>query len=348
MNKNQQRLWIATRVLIAMLSLTISLSAQETQPLTNADVLAMVKARLSAEIITAKIKASPDKFDTSPTTLGELKSAGVPDSVILAMVEAAPPKQADSQKPHTSDNSCSKYISNSGDLTAYNKCLSERRDVLSTEPLKEPRPIVKSASLPANAPSAQKRPELWNHHLGETISEFAATEGTTPDKMCAVRSIQIDAPKDPVLGRKIEPCNLPPHTKMISSDTSMTVRFGRIASPSAHFASGRIDSMWDLASDFDEAVVLISKDYGSPNKLEYASLENRFGATWKAGTAAWNFTAQVPDSNEAVHVSITIRQKRDFGVKGAYVTLALDPVLDMIRLTQDILDGPIGTQFHYH
>ena len=56
MNKNQQRLWIATRALIATLFLTISLSAQETQPLTNADVLAMVKARLSAEIITAKIR----------------------------------------------------------------------------------------------------------------------------------------------------------------------------------------------------------------------------------------------------------------------------------------------------
>ena len=41
---------------------------------------------LSAEIITAKIKASPDKFDASPTTLG---GAGV------------------------------------GDLTAYNKCLTE-------------------------------------------------------------------------------------------------------------------------------------------------------------------------------------------------------------------------------
>jgi hypothetical protein len=56
--------------------------------LTNNDVVGMVKAGLGAEIIIAKIKATSCSFDTDPATLKTLKDAGVPDSVILAMVQA--------------------------------------------------------------------------------------------------------------------------------------------------------------------------------------------------------------------------------------------------------------------
>lgn len=54
--------------------------------LTNKDVLEMLKAGLTADVVVAKIKSSPTSFDTSPTALAELKAASVPDSVILAMV----------------------------------------------------------------------------------------------------------------------------------------------------------------------------------------------------------------------------------------------------------------------
>jgi len=56
--------------------------------LTNTDVLGMVKAGLGTEIIIAKIKATSCTFDTDPATLKALKDGGVPDSVILAMVQA--------------------------------------------------------------------------------------------------------------------------------------------------------------------------------------------------------------------------------------------------------------------
>jgi len=56
--------------------------------LNNSDVVGMVKAGISAEIIIAKIKTASCSFETSPTALKELKDAGVPDSVILAMVQA--------------------------------------------------------------------------------------------------------------------------------------------------------------------------------------------------------------------------------------------------------------------
>lgn len=54
--------------------------------LTNKDVLDMVKAGLATEVIIAKIKSSPSKFDTNAGTLTELKGAGVADAIIMAML----------------------------------------------------------------------------------------------------------------------------------------------------------------------------------------------------------------------------------------------------------------------
>jgi hypothetical protein len=49
----------------------------------------MIQSGLATEIVVAKIKASPGKFDTSAATLAELKSANVPDAIIMAMVGGA-------------------------------------------------------------------------------------------------------------------------------------------------------------------------------------------------------------------------------------------------------------------
>ena len=57
--------------------------------LTEEDVLQMIADGISAEIVVAKIKSSDCAgFDTSPSGLQTLKGKNVPDSVILAMVEA--------------------------------------------------------------------------------------------------------------------------------------------------------------------------------------------------------------------------------------------------------------------
>jgi len=58
------------------------------KPLTNGDVVDMLKVGLSPEIVIAKINASACAFDTSPAALKVLKSTTVPDAVILAMVQA--------------------------------------------------------------------------------------------------------------------------------------------------------------------------------------------------------------------------------------------------------------------
>ncbi len=60
----------------------------EKKPLGNQDVIDLLKAGLTPEVVVAKIKASVCNFDTSPASLKELKSAAVPDAVILAMVQA--------------------------------------------------------------------------------------------------------------------------------------------------------------------------------------------------------------------------------------------------------------------
>ena len=73
----------------------LSLAAQEPQTsqatttaLTNKDIIMMFRAGLSQEIVIAKIKSSICIFDTAPDKLAELKKAGVPDAVILAIVQA--------------------------------------------------------------------------------------------------------------------------------------------------------------------------------------------------------------------------------------------------------------------
>ncbi len=74
-------------------------------PLTNKDVVDMLKAGLTSSIVVAKIKTSTCSFDTSPAGLQALKAASVPDEVILIMVAnpsgtakaAAPPRLTDTQ-----------------------------------------------------------------------------------------------------------------------------------------------------------------------------------------------------------------------------------------------------------
>jgi hypothetical protein len=56
--------------------------------LENKHVLIMVAAKVAPEVILEKIRSSPCNFDTFPPVLAELKSRGVPDSVLLAMVRA--------------------------------------------------------------------------------------------------------------------------------------------------------------------------------------------------------------------------------------------------------------------
>lgn len=64
-------------------------AADGQEMLTNEAVVAMVKAGLGAGTVVTKIKSSDTQFDVSTTGLIDLKSKGVPDDIIQAMVEAS-------------------------------------------------------------------------------------------------------------------------------------------------------------------------------------------------------------------------------------------------------------------
>jgi hypothetical protein len=65
-------------------------AADDKPPLTNADVVKMVKAELSENTIILAIQNSPNAFDTSPNGLIELKTAGVGEKIIDAMLTPLP------------------------------------------------------------------------------------------------------------------------------------------------------------------------------------------------------------------------------------------------------------------
>ncbi len=97
----------------ATLFITIMMFAapgQSEKILTNEDVLELLDAGLSAELIVTMIETSRSEYDTDLTTILELKKAEVPDAVLQAMVKAAAaPKPYDP----TADNQLLIYVSDS-------------------------------------------------------------------------------------------------------------------------------------------------------------------------------------------------------------------------------------------
>jgi len=81
-------------ILSVLLTVVLSLSfvplafGQGVTSLTNADILTMVRAKLPANLIVEKINTTSCNFDTFPSVLAELKYKGVPDEVLMAMVQA--------------------------------------------------------------------------------------------------------------------------------------------------------------------------------------------------------------------------------------------------------------------
>jgi hypothetical protein len=69
---------------------SVQASSMNAAALSNQDILEMTKVGLQSDVLVAKIKSSQCNFDTSPQQLQQLKANGVPDAVILAMVQAQP------------------------------------------------------------------------------------------------------------------------------------------------------------------------------------------------------------------------------------------------------------------
>ena len=55
--------------------------------LTNDSVVKMVKPGLSEDVILSMVRTQPGKYSVTPEQLIDMKSAGVPDRIVAAMVE---------------------------------------------------------------------------------------------------------------------------------------------------------------------------------------------------------------------------------------------------------------------
>lgn len=76
-------------LLLALALLTPLVIAQDTvAPLTNADIIRLVAAKIPPEVIVKKIESSPSRFDMEPSHLIELTQRGVPKVVMMAMMDA--------------------------------------------------------------------------------------------------------------------------------------------------------------------------------------------------------------------------------------------------------------------
>lgn len=76
----------AALVLAVVLLASSQLAATNEKPLTNGDVVTMVQAGLSQDIVIEKIRSAKNTFDTSPDALVTLKKAGVGGDIIRFMV----------------------------------------------------------------------------------------------------------------------------------------------------------------------------------------------------------------------------------------------------------------------
>jgi hypothetical protein len=80
-------LCLCLTLVVSLFSLPFAF-AQDLAPLTNADIVTMVRAKLPPALIVEKINTSSCAFDTFPSVLAELKYRGVSDEVLMAMVKA--------------------------------------------------------------------------------------------------------------------------------------------------------------------------------------------------------------------------------------------------------------------
>lgn len=102
----------SSMILISVLLLSqaaLSAGQQSQKPLTNDDVIAMVRKKLPESVIVSAIQSSPGKFNTSTNELIRLNTAGVTEKEVNAMLAsgkgnaAAPPAPAASSPDQSAD-----------------------------------------------------------------------------------------------------------------------------------------------------------------------------------------------------------------------------------------------------
>jgi hypothetical protein len=137
----------------------------QSEGLTNADVVQLVKAGLGKELIVNKIKNSACSFDTSVTGLIELKKAGVDDLVVGVMLdrarESAPAAASASNRPGETIP-----------ITASNTLVASRKALVSARTIAFSKTSI-NPSIQALEKELLKRPD-WRS-LNIAVTEYKQT-----------------------------------------------------------------------------------------------------------------------------------------------------------------------------
>jgi hypothetical protein len=113
--KNRLRGHIMLTVTVCFLFSLLSVNGQDKGAvMTNADVVRMVKAGISADTIVKAIRTAPHTFDTSFDALINLKQSGVPDGVLNEMIDARTNAGAPANHIPNSGSSPTTLSNNSG------------------------------------------------------------------------------------------------------------------------------------------------------------------------------------------------------------------------------------------
>src|ERR1017187_9074780 len=94
-NVMKMKLSVVAVLLMLTLAPTPVWAQQEKKLLTNANVVELVKAGLDESTVLLAIQQGQANFDTSPTALIDLKTQGVSEKVVQAMLKAPKPGQSD-------------------------------------------------------------------------------------------------------------------------------------------------------------------------------------------------------------------------------------------------------------
>lgn len=155
---------------------------QQSQPLTNADVLKLVESKIAPEVVIEKIRASVCDFDTSPEALRALKAAGVPDSLLLVMVMS--PKCSPEHAPRVNVNLPAGTVVELETAYTINSQLVRKGDAVSFRVVNpvivEGQIVIEKGAIATALVTTAERGGHWGRagRIAWTLKEVTAADGS--------------------------------------------------------------------------------------------------------------------------------------------------------------------------
>jgi hypothetical protein len=179
------RTWLDL-LLVAALTLSTGWAQTQAKPLTNGDIIKMTKSGLGESTILAVIQATPANFDISPNALIALKTAGVTQNVINAVVAAAA-NSAGSGAPPATATPAPASSAGAGQPKATNQLAPAVSPPPAAQPGPSKEPLVvllpESAAAGASAPDGGIPLPLEKAQLSQTKTKVSSLGGFAGDSV---------------------------------------------------------------------------------------------------------------------------------------------------------------------